>query len=215
MVLTICFRKGRCGKRPYLVRGQFGESVGGALGPVAAHNFRNCEERTPVVGEAVESARRQNGIAGGQGVVIVFGPAGEFAGEGFLKVGMVFVEASADLSGLGGNQGNKDRTVVKGGWKLTDAGQYRRGEGFEGTDGIACTLATVSASAAFVSGVKQAAQFVSLVEVSVHFIEQENGLLLVHDAEQNRGAHVLGAKWPWHHGGEDIERSGLATTALG
>src|SRR6266478_4661687 len=101
---------------------------------------------------------------------------------------------------------------MKGGWQLTDAGQHRGCEGFEGTDGIAGPLATVSASAAFVSGVEQAAQLVGLVEVSVHFIEQKGGLLLVHDAEQNRGAHVFGAKGPWHHSGEDIEGGCLATT---
>ena len=50
---------------------------------------------------------------------------------------MVFVEASTDLSGLGGNQGNKDRAVVKGGWKLTDAG---------GTSSSGINQATVAVS---------------------------------------------------------------------
>ena len=141
---------------------QFGEGGGSALGPVAAHNFCNCKERTPVVGQPIKSAWRQHRVADGQRVVIVFGPAGEFAGEGFLEVGVMFVEASAGLAGLCGNQRNKDGAVMKGGWQLTDAGEYRRGKGFEGTDGIACALATVSASAAFVSGVEEAAEFLSL-----------------------------------------------------
>src|SRR6266705_3132372 len=120
MVLTVCFRKGRCpersefhSKRPYLVRGEFGESVSGALGPVATDNLGDGEKRAPVVGQAIESAGRQNRVAGGQGVVIVFGPASEFAGKHLFDVGVLSVEAAAELTGLGWNQGNQDGAVVE------------------------------------------------------------------------------------------------------
>ena len=127
-----------------------GEGGQGAGGPVATDNLGDGEKRAPVVGQAVEGAGRQKRIAGGQGVEIVFGPASEFAGEGFFQVGVVFVEASADLSGLGGNQGYQNGAVVESGREFTDTGQHGRGKGFEGTDGIACAFAAVSASAAFV-----------------------------------------------------------------
>src|SRR5436309_986736 len=186
MVLTVCFRKGRCGKRPYLVRGEVGEGGKGAGGPVAADNLGDGEKRTPVVGQAIESAGRQNRVAGGQGAVIVFGPASEFAGKDLFKLGVLSVEAAAELTGLGWNQGNQDGAVVECGRELTDAGQHDWGKGFEGANGTR-PFAAVRASVPFVTGVKETAQFVGLVEISVHLIEQENGLFLVHDAEQDGG----------------------------
>jgi len=179
-------------------------------------NLGDGKERAPIVGEAVEGGWRQYGIRCGQSVEIIDGPSGRVCWRGFcFEVGVVLVKAGGDLSGLGGNERNEDGSVVEGGREGADAGQGSRGEGVEGANGVPGTLAAVGAGATFVAGVEEAAQFVGLVEVGVHFIEKEGGRLLVHDAEQDGGAHVFGAKWPGDQGGEDIEGGGFATTALG
>src|SRR5438093_7572250 len=109
--------------------GEVVEGGKGPGGPLAADNLGDGEKRTPVVGQAIESAGRQNRVAGGQVVVIVFGPASEFAGKDLFKVGVMFVKASAELAGPGGNQGNKNGAIVECGREFTDAGQHGRGEG--------------------------------------------------------------------------------------
>jgi hypothetical protein len=114
---------------------KFGKSAGG---PVATDNLGDGEKRAPVVDQAIESAGWQLRIAGGQGVLIVFGPASEFAGNDFFDVGAMSIETSGDLSGLGGNQGNQDGAVVECGREHTDAGQYDRGKSRKqrGQDGL-------------------------------------------------------------------------------
>jgi hypothetical protein len=56
------------------------------------------QEGTPVVGQAIEGARGQRWVAGGQGVEIVAGPTGEFAGKGHFDFGSERVEAGGDLA---------------------------------------------------------------------------------------------------------------------
>src|SRR5436190_16363500 len=58
--------------------GEQGEGFGGEPGPVAAGDLANGEEGTPVIGEAIESARRHGWIASRESVEIVLGPAGKF-----------------------------------------------------------------------------------------------------------------------------------------
>jgi hypothetical protein len=46
-----------------------------------------------------------------------------------------------------------------------------------------------------VSGIEEATQFVGLVEISVQFVQQESGLLLVNDAERcSPGALIFDVK---------------------
>ena len=123
-----------------------GEGGGGALGPVAADDLSDGEERPPIVGYAVERGGGQDRIAGGQRVEIVDGPAGEFAGQRVFEVGVVFVEAGDDLSGLGGHEGDEDGSVMKGGGERADAGQSGRSESPEGAEDVARALATVAAT---------------------------------------------------------------------
>jgi hypothetical protein len=97
----------------------------------------------------------------------------------------------------------------------TDAGEGSGSKGVEGADGIAGAFAAVGAGAAFMSGVEEATQFVGLVEIGIQFVEQESGLLLVDDAEQNGGFHVFSAQRPGSHGSEDLEGGGFAAATLG
>jgi hypothetical protein len=53
------------------------------------------------------------------------------------------------------------------------------------------------------------------VKVGVDFVEQESGLELVDEAEEDGGAHIFGAEGARGHGSEDIEGGGFAATAVG
>src|SRR6267142_1484112 len=124
-----------------------------ALGPVAAGDLGDGEEGTPVVGQTVEDAWRQSRVASDQGGVIVFGPAGELAGENGFDFDVERVEAGQELALRGSHQGNEDGTVAQSGRKRADASQRGRGEGVEGADSVTIPFTAVSARAAFVAGV--------------------------------------------------------------
>src|SRR2546422_6286189 len=46
-----------------------------------------------------------------------------------------------------------------------------------------------------------------------HFIQEQGGLVLVHEPKEDGRSETLGAQRPRRHGGKDIERSGFATAA--
>ncbi len=207
-VRTKCFWEPRVGR-------ECGEGGGGALGPVAAGEMGNGKKGTPVVGEAIECAGRERRVADGQGGEIILGPAGEFAAEGVLDLGFVGVEVGIRLTGLGFGEGDEHGAVAQGGRERADAGEHGGGIGFEAVDAIARAFATVGVGAGFVAGVQEAAHFGIFGQPGIEFIQEQRGLLLVHDAEQDGGAHVFGAEWARDHGGHDIESGGLAAAAFG
>jgi hypothetical protein len=194
--------------------GELGVGGEGAAGPVAAGDLGDGEEGTPIVRHAVEGGGGQGRVAGLKGGEVVLGPAGEFAAEDGLDLGVEPVETGGEFGRVAGEEDNDDRTVVKGAGKRTDAGQDGGGEGVEGADGLALPFAAVGTGAAFVSGIEQAAQFLGLGQVRVHFVQEEGGLVLVHEAEEDGGGKVFGAEGPGHQGGEDVEGGGLATAGL-
>src|SRR5438034_4122303 len=98
--------------------------------------------------------------------------------------------------------------------KRADTCKGGRGESVEDADRFAIAFAPVSTGTAFVTGVEQAAEFFRLWEIGVHFVQQERGLVLVHDAEENWGAHVFGAQWSRDHGGKDIQSGGFGAISI-
>src|SRR5207244_3726405 len=66
--------------------------------------------------------------------------------------------------------------------------------------------------AALVAGIEEAGEFFALVEVGIHFVEQEGGLVLIDEAEEDGGADVFSAERSGHNGGEDNEGGGHAAT---
>src|SRR6266700_2816811 len=82
---------------------RWAKASGSTLRPVAPDDLGDGEERAPVVRQAVEGAGRQGPVSGGEGGEIIFGPAGEFAGEGFFNVGILFVEAGSEFALIGFN----------------------------------------------------------------------------------------------------------------
>jgi hypothetical protein len=99
--------------------------------------------------------------------------------------------------------------------EVTDAGQSGGTEGLEGANGIVFTLTPVSASTALVAGVEKAAQFFGLRQVGIHFVEQKSWLVLVDQAEKDRGGNVFGAQGPWRHGRDEIEGGSFAAIGIG
>ncbi|HWI57504.1 MAG TPA: hypothetical protein VNZ22_09770, partial [Bacillota bacterium] len=49
----------------------------------------------------------------------------------------------------------------------------------------------------------------------VDIVQEERGLELVHQAEEDGGGDVFGAQRPGHEGGEDIQGGGFAAVAVG
>ena len=98
--------------------------------------------------------------------------------------------------------------------QVPDAGQDRRSECFEGADAKAITFATISASAAFVAGIQEAAEFIDFAEVGIDFVQEEGGLAVSDEAEQDGGADVFGAQGARGHGGQNIQGGGFAAAAL-
>jgi hypothetical protein len=158
---------GQEGEGEILVGRGFGieqvEGVESALGPGAAGDLGNGEEGAPNVGDAIEGGLRENGVTGGKGVEVIGGPAGEFASQDGFGLGVERVPASADLAGLGGNEGDEDGAIAECAGQCADAGEGGRGKGVEGTDDF--TFDAKGAAAAFVTGVEEAAEFV-VVEVA-------------------------------------------------
>src|SRR5258705_5246790 len=101
------------------------------------------------------------------------------------------IEAGQLVAGLGFHERDDDGTVVKGAGELTDAGQSGGAKGAERTDGVAFGIAAIGASAALVSGVEQAAEFLGLGQPGVHFVEEKRGLVLMNEAEEVRIAEAL------------------------
>jgi len=51
--------------------------------------------------------------------------------------------------------------------------------------------------------------------LGINFVQEQGGLVVVHEAKEDGGGDVLGAQGPRGHGGEEIEDGGLATLRLG
>ena len=210
-------RHGRCQVSSVRCHGgsELVEGVEGEAGPVAAGNFGDGEEWAPVVGQAIEGGVGQFWVAGLDLGEVVLGPAGEFAAKLGCDFDMLFVEASDDLAGFGLDQPDANRAVSQRAGQVADASQDGRSEGFEGPDSVAFAFAAVSAGTAFVSGIQQAAQFFGLGEIRIHFVQQQDGLVLVHEAIEDGGGEVFGAHGPGNHGGEEIDGGGFATALFG
>ena len=166
---------------------------GGAAGPVATRRVGDGEEGTPVVGDAVVNAGRQGRVATAEGSEVVVGPAGEFAAEDVFDLVVAAVEPGADLVRFGFEKQDADGAVVEGLGQVADAGEDGGGKGVEGAHGVASAFATVGAGALFVAGIEQAAQFVVGGKVGVDFVQEQGGLVLVDEAEEDGGVEVLGA----------------------
>ena len=150
-----------------------------------------------------------------EGGEVVGGPAGEFAAEVGFDFDAVIVEPVGGLIGARFHQRDDDGAVVEGAGELADAGENGGAEGAERTDGVAFAFAAVSASAALVAGVEEAAEFVGLREPGVYFVEEEGGLILVDEAEQDRSGKIFGAEGAGRQGGDDIEGGGFAAAGFG
>ena len=191
------------------------ERLEGEAGPIAAGDLGDGEEGTPIIAETVESGGRHGGLAGFDGGEVVGSPAGQFTAEFGFDFDVMIVKAGKFVAGLGFHERDDDGTVVKGAGELADAGQDGRAEGPEGADGVAFAVAAVGACAAFVAGVEETAEFFGLGQPGVHFVEQESGLVLVDEAEQDGGGEVFGANGPGRESGDNVEGGGLAAAALG
>ncbi len=191
------------------------EGVQGEAGPGVAGDLCDGEEGTPIVGEAIEGGGWKRWVAGFEGLEIVGGPAGEFAAEFVFEFGALVVKAGRDFVGLGLYKGDENGAIVKRAGKRTNAGESGGAEGPERTDGVAFTVATVSARAALVAGVEETAKFFGLREPGVHFIEEQCGLVLVDEAEQDGGGQIFGAEGTGCEGGNEIEGGGFAAAGFG
>jgi len=185
----------------------------GEAGPSASGDLGDGEEGAPVVGDAVVSGRGHGRVADLQGGKVVLGPAGELAAEDGFNFGVAAVEMGGEFSGFGGQEQDANGTGMQGFRQGADAGENGWAEGFEGADGIA--FATVGAGAQFVSGIEKAAQFFGARQVGIDFVQEQGGLMVVHEAKEDGGGDILGAQGPRGHGGEEIEDGGLATLRLG
>src|SRR6185503_19423339 len=111
-----------------------------------------------------------------------------------FEVRLEFVEPGFDLAGLSLDQGEVNRAVVECARQFTEPAQDGWGEGFECPETIAFPMATtVGAGAAFVAGIEKAAQFFGLGQVGVDFVQEQGGLGLVDEAEENWCGEVFGA----------------------
>jgi len=66
-----------------------------------------------------------------------------------------------------------------------------------------------------VAGVEQAAEFFGLGQPGVHLVEEKGGLVLMNEAEEDRGGEVFGAERPRRQSGDDVEDGGFAEAWLG
>ena len=151
------------------------EGFEGEAGPVAAGDFGDGEEGTPVVGQAVVGAGRHFWVTGLQGDEVVFGPAGELLAENGFNFDLAAVETNLDLLGFGLLEEDDNGAVVQGGRQGADAGEDGRGEGVESADGVALAFATIGAGAAFVAGVEEAAQFFGAQGPGDHDVNEVEG----------------------------------------
>jgi len=145
---------------------------------------------------------------------VVLGPAGEFAVENGFSFDEPAVETGRGFFFFGFDELDANGAAAEGVGHGADAGDDGGGKGVEGADGIALAFATVGASALFVSGVEEAAQFFGVKQVGIYFVKEEGWLVLGDEAEEDRGSEVLGAKGSWSHGGDEIDGGGLATLGL-
>jgi hypothetical protein len=194
--------------------GELVEGLEGEAGPIAAGNQGVSKQRTPIVGQPIEGRGRQHRIGGFERGEIVLGGAGELAGEHGFDFEPARVERDQDLVRVGGNQVDDDGAVGEGIGERADAGEDGRGEGVKGAHAVVAAIAAVGAGAAFVAGIEQAAEFLVLVEVGINFVQQQGGMVLVHDAEQDGGGEILGPQWAGREAGDDIESSGFAAAGV-
>src|SRR5882724_1821373 len=88
--------------------GKFGESVEGALGPIAADDLCDGEKWAPVVGKTIKGTGWQRRIASGEGGEVVLGPARELTSEGLFDFGVERIKACSELAVCGGHQRNEN-----------------------------------------------------------------------------------------------------------
>lgn len=111
--------------------GEFRECVGGEVGPVAASDFGDGEQRTPIVPQPIKRAWRHRRPAILDPFKIILGPAGELLVEGGFEVGVEFVEPGFDLAGFGFDEWDVDGAVMECAGQFAEATQDSRGKGFE------------------------------------------------------------------------------------
>src|SRR2546422_10900295 len=51
-------------------------------------------------------------------------------------------------------------------------------------------------------------------KTDVHFVQQQRGLVLVHDAEENWSADIFGAQWSRDQSGKDVQSGSFAATTF-
>jgi len=193
-----------------LVFGQGSEGFDGEGGPIATGDLGDGKEGAPIVAEAVIGGRWQDRVAGFEGGEVVLSPASEFAGKDGFDFGFVWVEVLGDFAGFGGDKRNGDGAVEEGSGERPDAGQGGGREGFVGTNTVVFAPAPDGAGGGFVSGVEKAAEFFGLEDVAVDFIEEQSGLKLVDETEENGSSEVFGAERSGDEASDDIEGGGFA-----
>jgi hypothetical protein len=193
------------------IGGEMVEGVKDALGPVAANDLGDGKEGTPVVGEAVAGGQRR--VAGGDGVEVVLGPAGDFAAEEVLGVEAAFVEA--ELKGARGSldEGNDNGTVAECGGEMSETGQSGGGKGLKGANVMA--FAAVDAGVGVVASIEEAAQVGVEVEVGIDLVEEESGLKAIDDAEEDSGFEIVGAEAFGGESGQEAQGGGFAAARFG
>jgi len=185
------------------------------FGPGAAGDLGDGEEGTPVVAETIERGGRHGRLAGFEGGEVVGGPASEFAAKFGFDFDVLIIKAGEFVAGLGFDERDDDGTVVQSTGELADTGQGGGTEGAEGTDGISFAIATVGTGTAFMAGIEEAAKFLGLRQPGVHFVEEQRGLVLVDQAEEDGSGQVFGAESTGREGGDDIEDGGFAAARFG
>ena len=186
-----------------------GEGRDHASGPVAPGDLGDGEEWTPVVAEAIKGGFGHDRIAGGNGGEVILRPASDLAAEFGFNFGFEFVEMSGDFAFFGFDEMNTNGTAVESARQRANAGQDGGRKGFEGAHGVVGAFATDGATTTLVTGVEQAAQFFIVGQKRVHFIEEQDWLLLSDDAKQDRCGEILSAQRPRSHGSDKIERRGF------
>lgn len=105
-----------------------------------------------------------------QGGEVVLGPAGQLAAQDGFNFGVAAVKTGADFLRFGFDELDANGAAAESVGHGTNAGDDGGAKGVEGADGIALAFATVGASALFVPGVEEAAQFFGVKQVGVHFV---------------------------------------------
>ena len=65
------------------------------------------------------------------------------------------------------------------------------------------------------AGVEEAAEFFALGEIGIHFVKEEGGLMLVHEAEEDGSGQVFRAQRTGGEGSDEVEGSGFAAAGFG